>query len=205
MEDINNAQVNCPYCGALINNNVEFCPNCKEWFCVPELSGFKYISISGFLIFAVLCEAFKLPLIYSLVWIALNFNYFVKLAIPKDLKKFKILFILFVVSVFGLFLTKFFAIVAIVFEMLICHRMLRIIEKYTLKKYGSPISHHEIGMLLFRTLYVIYYIDTYAQRVKDPSMRYCLNIDKWIKYIAIISVIVIILYMVGFLTIPFIK
>ncbi|MEE3349559.1 MAG: hypothetical protein VZR09_05920 [Candidatus Gastranaerophilaceae bacterium] len=200
-----NAQVNCPYCGTVIDNSVEFCPNCKEWFTVPALKMFKYVSVTLYIIMTALCEAFGLRFVYSLIWGALNFRGFLKISNEKDIQKFKILFCLFTISICLTFAFKFFIISDIILEILLSYRMLRIIEKYTLKKYNSPVTHHEVGMILFRTLYVIYYMDTYEQRVKDPDMRYCWNAEKWIKYFIILFIILIILYLIGFISIPLIN
>ena len=34
-------KVKCPYCETEIDNNIERCPNCKEWFVEPHLEGFN--------------------------------------------------------------------------------------------------------------------------------------------------------------------
>ena len=200
-----NTQVNCPYCGAVIDNSAELCPNCKEWFTVPALKMFKYASVTLYIINTTLCEAFGLRFVYSLIWGALNFRGFLKISNEKDIQKFKILFCLFTISICLTFAFKIFIITDLILEILLSYRMLRIIEKYTLKKYNAPVTHHEFGMVIFRILYVIYYIDTYEQRVKDPDMRYCWNAEKWIKYSVILFLVLIILYLIGFISIPFIN
>ncbi len=205
MENEEIVQVNCPYCDTMIDNTAERCPNCKEWFVIPSLKNFKCVSVPVYLIAAALCEAFGLRFVYGLLWGAINFNGFLKISNEKDIKKFKVLFCLFTISICLSFAFKICLISDIVLEILLSYRMLRIIEKYTLKKYNSPVTHHEVGMIFFRTLYVIYYIDTYAQRVKDPNMRYCWNAEKWIKYFVILFIILTVLYMIGFISIPFIN
>ena len=124
--------------------------------------------------------------------------------VKEALKKFNGLISTFCVLVLFTIIFKFFVLIDVVIEILLAYRILRIIEKFTLKKYNSPITHHEVGMIFFRTLYIIYYIDTYLTRVKDPNLRYCLDIDKWFKYFIILGVILGLLYFGGVLSIPFI-
>ncbi len=194
----------CPYCGQQINNNDEKCPNCGEFFVEPNLSEFRLISIPLFLVFESILSSFGFPFFYSLIWILFNHNNICKIAIEKDLKKFKILFVWFCIFVLLTIIVKVFVLIDVILEIFITYRILRIIEKFTLKKYNSPVTHHEVGMIFFRTLYLVYYIDTYLIRVKDPNLRYCLDIDKWFKYLIILAVILGLLYLWGMLSIPFI-
>lgn len=196
--------VPCPYCGQQINNNDEKCPNCGEFFVEPNLSELRLISIPLFLVFESILSSFGFPFCYSLIWILFNYNNICKIAIEKDLKKFKILFFWFCIFVLLTIIVKVFVLIDVILEIFITYRILRIIEKFTLKKYNSPVTHHEVGMIFFRTLYLVYYIDTYFIRVKDPNLRYCLDIDKWFKYFIILAAILGLLYLWGMLNIPFI-
>lgn len=196
--------VSCPYCGQQINNDEEKCPNCGEFFVEPNLSEFRLASIPLFLVFESLFSAFGFPFLYSLIWILFNHNNICKIAIEKDLKKFKILFAWFCIFVLLTIIVKVFMLIDVILEIFITYRILRIIEKFTLKKYNSPVTHHEVGMIFFRTLYIVYYIDTYLIRVKDPNLRYCLDIDRWFKYLIILVAILGVLFFVGMLSIPFI-
>lgn len=197
--------IECPYCGCKINNNTEKCPNCGEYFVEPCLKGFKLVSIPLFLSLEILLSAFGLPFLYSLTWIIINCKNICAIATAKDLKKFKSLFFCFCVAVLLTIIFKVFILIDVILEILLVYRILRIIEKYTLKKYNSPITHHEIGMIFFRTLYLIYYIDTYLIRVNDPNMRYCLNIEKWLKYFVIFAIVILLLFLGGLISIPMLK
>lgn len=196
--------VSCPYCGQQINNDDEKCSNCGEFFVEPNLSEFRLVSIPLFLVFESLFSAFGFPFLYSLIWILFNHNNICKIAIEKDLKKFKILFAWFCIFVLLTIIVKVFMLIDVILEIFITYRILRIIEKFTLKKYNSPVTHHEVGMIFFRTLYIVYYIDTYLIRVKDPNLRYCLDIDRWFKYLIILVAILGVLFFAGTLSIPFI-
>ena len=197
--------VECPYCGQQISNNDEKCPNCGEFFVEPNLSEYRLVSIPLFLAFESVLSAFGFPFFYSLIWILFNHNNICKMAIEKDLRKFKILFVWFCIFVLLTIIFKGFVLVDVILEIFLAYRILRIIEKFTLKKYNSPVTHHEVGMLFFRTLYVIYYLDTYSIRVNDPNLRYCLNTDKLFKYAIILSGVLVLLYFLGLLSIPFLK
>ena len=183
MVEIEKKLTQCPYCGCEINNNAEKCPNCNEWFVEPHIEGFKIISIPIFLAVSALFQAAGLCYMFcSLLWVLINIKVFFNLAINKDSKKLKMLLTLFVIALVLTLYSKRFYSVCIIVNILLSYRLLRIIEKYTLKKYKSPITHHELGMIFFRILYVIYYLDTYKQRVYDPNHRYCLEAKKWFEY-----------------------
>lgn len=205
MREIEEKKTNCPYCGNEIYNNVEQCPNCKEWFIEPHLEGFNLISIPLNVAFMTIFSAVGMFHVYSLLWILFNTKAFLKIALPKDVKKFKILLFLFTISVLLTVISKIFITIDVALSIFLSYRMLRIIEKYTLKKYNSPVTHHELGMIFFRILYVVYYIDTYQQRVYDPKQRYCLEKRKWFEYLALCVVLSFIIgYKFGYSSIFFV-
>lgn len=197
--------VACPYCGQQIKYNDEKCYNCGEFFVEPNLSEFRLVSIPLFLAFESVLSVLGFPFFYSLIWILLNYNNICKIAIEKDSKKFKILFVWFCIFVLLTIIVKVFMLIDVILEIFITYRILRIIEKFTLKKYNSPVTHHEVGMLFFRTLYVIYYLDTYSIRVHDPNLRYCMNTDNLFKYTIILFGVLLLLYFLGLISIPFLK
>ena len=198
-------KVNCPYCGAEIDNNIERCPHCKEWFVEPHLEGFNLISIPLNIAFMTVFGSVGMFYIYSLIWVFFNTKAILNIAIPKDVKKFKVLLGLACISVFLTLISKYFVALDVAIFICLSYRMLRIIEKYTLKKYNSPVTHHELGMLFFRILYVVYYIDTYRQRVYDPTQRYCLEKRRWFEYLVLCVVLSFILgYKFGYSTIFFV-
>ena len=197
-------KVACPYCGELISNDIEQCPKCNEYFIEPNLSEFKLVSVPLYIACESVLSAFGFPFLYSIIWVLFNYKNICNIALPKDLKKFNSLIVVYCILVLLTIIFKSFVLIDVVIEILLAYRILRIIEKFTLRKYNSPVTHHEIGMILFRILYIIYYIDTYLIRVKDPDLRYCLDIDKWFKYLIIWAVILVLLYFWGLLSIPFV-
>ena len=198
-------KVACPYCNEQISNDIERCPKCGAYFTEPNLSEFKFVSIPLFIAGEVILSAFGLPFLYSLFWVLVNYKNIRNLAKPKDIKKFNTWAFTFCIFVLLTVFFKFFVFAVIVVEILLAYRILRIIEKYTLNKYDSPVTHHEVGMLFFRTLYIVYYLDTYSVRVKDPNLRYCLDTEKWFNYLLIGVILLGLLYFLGLLSIPFIK
>jgi len=198
-------KVKCPYCETEIDNNIERCPHCKEWFVEPHLEGFNLISIPLNIAFMTVFGAVGMFYIYSLIWVFFNTKAIINIAIPKDVKKFKVLLVLACISVFLTLISKYFVALDVAIFICLSYRILRIIEKYTLKKYNSPVTHHELGMLFFRILYVVYYIDTYKQRVYDPKQRYCLEKRRWFEYLVLCVVLSFILgYKFGYSTIFFV-
>ena len=189
--------VNCPYCGTLICNEVEQCPNCKSWFKEPELVGFHLRSVYMYFCCDVILCAFGFCFVYPLVWNILNFKQIKSLATQKDFGKYKGLFIAFTCLTLLAFLLKVFIIPTAIIGICLAYRILRIIEKYSNKKYNSPITHHELGMIAFSILYVVYFIDTYAQRIYDPYARNHTDFRRWLNYILIGIILGIILYIMG--------
>lgn len=51
-------KTSCPYCGADIDNDIEQCPNCNEYFKEPYLKNFKCTSIWLFFIMDALLSGF---------------------------------------------------------------------------------------------------------------------------------------------------
>ena len=196
-------EVACPYCGFQIHNDDERCPRCKEFFVEPNLSEFKLVSIPLYLVSEIVLSVLGLPLLYTVIWYTINYKNICNIAIPLYLKKFKILFIgflLFICIIYAISIlmpTIFIPMVGLIgfiLEIFLTYRVIRIIEEYTLKKYDSPITHHDVGLVFFRTLYLICFLDTYLIRVKDPNRRYCLDTDKWFIYSAILLVLGVMLF-----------
>ena len=189
--------VNCPYCGTLICNEVEQCPNCKSWFKEPELVGFHLRSIYMYLCCDIFLNAFGFCFVYPLIWNVLNFKQIKHLASQKDFGKYKGFLFAFGILTLLTFLLKLFIIPAVIVEICLAYRILRIIEKYSNEKYHSPITHHELGMIVFSMLYVVYFMDTYSQRIHDPNARYHFNFHRWLNYILVGIILGIILYIMG--------
>ena len=194
--------VKCPYCEAMINNNDERCHSCGEWFVEPYLDNFCFISMPLFIILSISLVLGNLWIYYIcvVVWLMFNYKNFIAIAIPKDVKKLNLLAFLMILTL--IFIPK----LAIIVEIFLSYRLLRIIEKFSYKKYDSPITHHELGMIVFRLLYVVYFIDTFTDRVKDPTRRYLLEPKSWIKYSILFLIIFIgCLCFIGFVNVPFLQ
>ncbi|MBR1618113.1 zinc ribbon domain-containing protein [bacterium] len=224
----NSEQIKCPYCGANIPQNSKQCPNCREWFCEPKLalrfvSVPLYISASILLLFMVLPFALicLMPLYrtypniailifallfvifnFDIFWITFNFKNIVDISSEKDKKKFTLLFLFFVLTLFiiGLFgiLKGVTLVLFLIANIALSYRILRIFEKHSKRKYDVNITHHEFGMILFRILYVIYFAETFSQRVYNPDLRYCLELKNWIKYAILIILIVFFVFLTTF-------
>ena len=187
--------VACPYCGHNIDNSIEKCPNCGELFVEPKIPSLKFVSVPLYLVAEITLSSFFLNYIYTLFWLIANLGVFYKIANKKDKKKLLQLFSLFSITVIlSLPFKPLFLVAAFFVEIFLSYRILRIIEKYTQKEYGPSIIHNELWMGLFRTLYVIYFIDTYNLRVRNPNSRYFLDKEGWFEYLVILIVLVYILY-----------
>ncbi len=193
-------KVKCPYCGNEIYNDVEQCEYCKEFFKEPEIKGIKYTSLGAFIVFS--CLTFGL---YSIVWLLINYKPINNISNSRDRKKFRkllsfgiplcVLSSFFINYAFSLILIK-------ILLLALSYRILRIIEKYSLIKYGSAIVHNEIGWFCFDILYVVYFLGTYSERVHSPGMRWCMNTKNWIIYSLIFiicaTLVVLITYYISF-------
>lgn len=187
-------KVNCPYCGHLIDNDVEMCPNCNERFSEPHLDNFHMRSIESFILLSILTLG-----IYNIIWVFINYNAFKSIASPKDITKLTTLSISAISFLLLIGLTPWVFVLYLILLILLSYRLLRVIEKFAYRKYNSPITHHEFGMIVFSILYVVYFIDTFAQRVNDPTLRYCLEKGEWVKYIIIFLIVILSIIGISFI------
>lgn len=193
MEDIEN--VKCPYCGGEIQNTVEQCPFCGEFFTEPRIDNIKLPSIGQYVTLNILSIG-----LYSLFWIILNYKTFKNISNVKDTVKLKFFFGLALVSAVTFFVNPLiFNIITKIIYLFLSYRILRIIEKFSVKKYNAPISHSEAGWFFFDILYVVYFLDTYKQRVHDPDMRNHMEFKGWLKYCIIIAILALIVFCANFL------
>ena len=159
-----NENIKCPYCEALVENDIEICPNCKAWFVEPYLSCFKFTNIRIFIILSILTIGF-----FNIFWFFINKNAIESLIIKKsDKKKFNKLFIGLLIAVglyFMLILAPLAAILIFIFNVALTYRTLRIIQKYTQNKYDRELDINPYYVLFFNVLYIVHFIDTYTDRV----------------------------------------
>lgn len=188
-------KVNCPYCGAEIENSAEQCPSCGEFFVEPHIKNIKFPSIGQYIVFNILTVG-----LYSLFWIIMNYNAFSAISQGKDLTKLRNIFILTVLSFCLAALHPIvFAVTAKVMYLMLSYRILRIIEKYSYKKYNSAVTHSEAGWFFFDILYVVYFLDTYQERIHDPQMRNHMEVKNWLKYILILIAVVLVIFFINFI------
>lgn len=165
-------KTSCPYCGADIDNDIEQCPNCNEYFKEPYLKNFKCTSIWLFFIMDALLSGF-----FTFIWILMNKNAFKNIS-SKFLNKkmddlyrwiFLNLSLMLVCAFFIPLFTIILYVLNFVLFVMLSDLMILIIQRYTKKKYKVEITHNSIFEILFRTLYVVHYIETYKLRVLYPK------------------------------------
>lgn len=161
--------INCPFCGNIIKSDVIKCPFCGALFKEPELPGIKFKELGPFIAIDVLTFGF-----FSTLWFFINGRAINKLVEnPKDSLKLNWLVTLLAVN--GGFYLFFFlknAVFLAILTLLQCfiyialtYRVLRIIQKYTIKTYNAEIPFNPHYMLIFNIFYLVHYIDTYCDRV----------------------------------------
>lgn len=187
-------KVKCPYCSNEIENNIEQCPFCKEYFTDPQVKNVKMVSIAQYIVFDILTIG-----LYSIFWVLLNYKAINELASERDKFKLKTILGFLLVSVVIFFINiLLFNIISKFILLFMSYRILRVIEKYSVTKYNSAVTHSEMGWLFFDVLYVVYFLDTYKERVYDPELRYHLETGSWFKYILMIAGIVLALWIANF-------
>lgn len=164
-------QINCPFCGNLIDRNAIKCKNCDALFKEPELPNIKFKELAPFLVIDILTIGF-----FSTIWFFINgkaINSLVENNNKKDMIKLNWLFLLLTVNG-GFYLFFFFkhAAFLILFSILQCiiyvaltYRVLRIIQKYTSLLYNVDIAFNPCYLVFFNTIYLIHFIETYQNRV----------------------------------------
>lgn len=182
-----NLEVNCPYCGEIISNSVEQCPHCKEFFKEPYIPNIKFTSIYLFLFLNTLTCG-----LFGFLWVLINYKALTDIASQKDIYKFKILTIISLVIIFCIFTPIFLLLIPFIY--LISYRILRILEKFALKKYNAPIIHNEAGFILFNIAYVVYFVDTFKERIYEPYEHNFLSVSGWFK-VAILLVFLSIIFL----------
>ena len=164
-------KVNCPFCGNIVNTNDYKCPSCGSLFEDPNLPDIKFKEFGNFV--ALLILTFGL---FGIIWVFINIKAINKLATnTKDSIKFNTLILISVLDILayafcltshsGINLVPFLAIIQCVIFMAITHRVIRIIQKYTQKHYEVSIEYNPFYIVFFNILYLIHFIDTYANRV----------------------------------------
>lgn len=161
------SQVNCPFCDTLIESDIDVCPKCGSWFKEPELVTIKFKD------FALFCALQTISFgWFSSLWFLINYGAISKLIInEKDSKKYKTLFCILLGLLTLSVLLPTFGFISIVLlyilGMALTYRILRIIQKYTLKKYNANIDFNPYYIAFFSIFYLVHFIDTYEDRVTN--------------------------------------
>ena len=189
-------KVNCPYCGKEINNDVEQCEFCKEFFKEPCVVGIKETSVVKFFVFEVLTFG-----LYSLIWTTFNNACIKKFANTQDYRKFISFYLIYFVAILGLWFVNIplFLILRKISGLFLSYRMLRIFEKYSFKKYNSKIYHNEYGWFFFDIAYVVYFLEMFSERVKMPTKKYYLDVKRAVFYSSVALLTLFVISIVGLL------
>lgn len=166
-------KVNCPFCNNLIDNDAYKCPNCDAIFKTPELPFVKFQDFRAFLALEVLTFG-----LFGVFWFFINGRAINKLAgnIKDNIKlNWLVLLLLSVLCSYIFYLFKFqtgymlsiLVFVSILVFIALTHRVIRIIQKYTLRVYGVEIEYNPYYIAIFNILYLIHFIDTYQDRVNQ--------------------------------------
>lgn len=163
--------IKCPFCEASIANDIDICPSCHSWFKEPSLSGFKFTEFRVFVALSILSLGFL-----NLFWVFINKRPIENLIIKQrdKIKLDRLLLSLFLAII--LYLTVVFLPVAVplIFGLNIAltYRVLRIIQKYTKKKYNVSLDINPYYIFFFNVLYLVHFIDTYTDRVINEHEYY---------------------------------
>ena len=163
-------QINCPFCGNLIDRNAIKCENCDALFKEPELPNIKFKELAPFLVIDVLTIGF-----FSTIWFFINGKAINNLVEDNKKDMIKLNWLVALLAVNGGFYLFFFfqhAVFLILFSILQCiiyvaltYRVLRIIQKYTSKMYGVDITFNSCYLIFFNVIYLVHVIETYQNRV----------------------------------------
>ncbi len=163
-------QINCPFCGNLIDRNAIKCENCDALFKEPDLPNIKFKELAPFLVIDVLTIGF-----FSTIWFFINGRAINNLLENNKKDIIKLNWLVSLLAVNGGFYLFFFfqhAVFLIIFSILQCiiyvaltYRVLRIIQKYTSKMYGVDIAFNPCYLVFFNVIYLVHFIETYQNRV----------------------------------------
>ncbi len=181
----------CPFCGNTIENNAEKCSQCGALFREPDLPNLKFKEFRTFLAIDILTFGF-----FASVWFFLNYNAINDLATKvKDTFKLKWLVILLGISLFvyifyfNTLLSIFFMFAQYAILTGLTYRVLKIIQRYTEKKYDVVLEFNPYYIVFFSVLYLIHFIDTYSDRVKEVHDHFDFRSPQGIALIIVLIII----------------
>lgn len=189
-------KIQCPFCGNMIDKNVEECPYCNELFVEPNLPDIKFKEFRIFFALNVVTFGF-----FSYIWCFLNAKAINRLVIkPKDTIKFNWLIGFMVINLmtylFYLDNHLSFAIPLLIIQyfiyILITYRVLRIVDKYTTDKYGVNLEFNPYYIFFFNILYLVHVIDTYSNRVQHTHEYFDLKTPQGVALVILLIILAII-------------
>jgi len=187
-------KVNCPFCGNLIEEDAYKCPNCDAVFKTPELPYIRFQDFRIFLALDVMTFGF-----FTVIWFFVNVRLINKLC-EKNRDRIKlnwlVLLLLMVVCSYMFYLFKFKAgyllsilvFASILLLIALTHRVIRIIQKYTLKTYGVELEYNPYYIAIFNVLYLIHFIDTYQDRVNQVHSYFNIKSPQMILLIILLLI-----------------
>ncbi len=164
-------QVNCPFCGNIVDKNAIKCPSCDALFDEPKLPNVKFQEFGSFLALEVLTFGF-----FGTLWFFINGRGINKLTEnTKDSIKLNWLvgllllnvcmYIFYLTQMTRHFVLSLFVVAQYAIFIALTYRVLRIIQKYTQKIYNVTLETNPYYIVIFNVLYLIHFIDTYTNRV----------------------------------------
>jgi len=162
-------KINCPFCGNLIESDTLRCEKCGALFKEPELPNIKFKELGPFLAIDVLTFGF-----FSTIWFFINGKAINELSeSKKDCLKLNWLVLLLALNggVYLFFFYQHAAFLALltllqcIIYIALSYRVLRIIQKYTLRTYNVDVNFNPHYVVIFNVLYLVHFIDTYKDRV----------------------------------------
>ena len=184
--------VKCPFCETVVSNDIDICPNCKSWFKEPNLTGFKFTEFRTFIALSIISLGFL-----NLFLIFINKKSIDALIVKErdSLKLNRLLFCLFLAIILYLTIVFLPLAVPLIFGLNIAltYRVLRIIQKYTQKKYNVCLDINPYYIFFFNILYLVHFVDTYADRVINEHEYY--NFKNFNSYAFIFVLILMALFL----------
>lgn len=189
-------EVNCPFCGAIVQEDEKKCPSCGSLFADPELVGLKFKEFGTFV--ALLVLTFGL---FGVFWVIINAKAINNLVVnQKDKIKLNSLIAISFLDVGAyIFSLAKYQVSSFVFPILtilqclifiaLTYRVLRIIQKYTLKTYNVNIEFNPYYILIFNMLYLVHFVDTYSNRVLQIHEHFNIKSPQMIVLIIILLII----------------
>lgn len=190
--------VKCPFCDFNVDNDVEICPKCKSWFVEPYLPNMKFVEFRSFIALSILSLGF-----FNLFWFFINKKAIVNLIIkPSDKIKFERLLLALFVSILIYFSVLFLPLVLpiiFILNIALTYRVLRIIQKFTKKKYNVCLDINPYYVFFFNLLYLVHFIDTYTDRVINEHEYYNFKTPKGFVLIFLLILMAMFLDSIKFL------